>query len=91
MLHIATFPLPANDNDSGEIAKESLDGMYVNIHSLDRNGSAEPLPVSFSADDFTEPDPPIGWRQASQDVALSDERLSNHRDSRRSGRASAQR
>jgi len=73
VLHIATFPLPANDDDSGEIAKESLDGMYVNVRSLDRNGSGQELPVSFSADDFAEPDPPIGWRQAGRDVAVSDD------------------
>jgi hypothetical protein len=73
VLHAASFPLPSNDDDSGEIAKESSSGMYVNVHGLGRNGSADPPPVSFSAADFTEPDPPQGWWQATRDVAASGE------------------
>jgi hypothetical protein len=73
VLRAASFPLPSNDDDSGEIAKESLAGMYVNVHGLGRDGSAKPLPVSLSVADFTEPDPPQGWRQATRDVAASGE------------------
>ena len=73
VLHIASFALPANDDDSGELATEALEDMYLNAHGLGRSGSAEQLPVSFSPADFSEPDPPSGFRRASRDVAASGE------------------
>jgi hypothetical protein len=73
VLHAASFPLPPNDDDSGEVAKESLDGMYVNVHGLGRTGSAEELPITLAVADFKEPDPPYGSRETSREVAAAGE------------------
>jgi len=75
VLHAGSFPVPSNDDDSGEIAKESMGrDMYLNVRDLGPGVSAQALPVSFSASEFAQPHS-RGWRvnEASREVAASGE------------------
>jgi len=59
VLHAASFPLTANDDDSGEIAKESIgtsDAIYLNVRNLGAGGAPLALPIDLSAADFTRAD-----------------------------------
>jgi hypothetical protein len=58
VLHAASFPLSANDDDSGEIARESIGtahAIYLNVRNLGVGGSPLTLPVTFSPADFGPP------------------------------------
>ncbi len=75
VLHAGSFPVPSNDDDSGEIAKESMGrDMYLNVRDLGPGVSAQALPVSFSASEFAPPHA-RGWRvnEASREIAASGE------------------
>jgi hypothetical protein len=68
VLHAASFPLTANDDDSGEIAKESIgtaDALYLNVRNLGAGGSPLSLRVAFSASDFAAP-PSDRWGHISE-------------------------
>jgi hypothetical protein len=79
VLHAASFPLPSNDNDSGEVAQETIGGrgqLYLNVreHGPGKTGSS--LPISFERSDFGPPPPGPGSRccfvtVASREVAAS--------------------
>jgi len=79
VLHAASFPLPSNDDDSGEIARETVGGpgqMYLNVRDLGPGETGSPLPVEFHRSDFGPPPPGPGSRccfvtVASRDVAAS--------------------
>ena len=76
VLHVGSFPLPTNDDDQGEIAKESMGrDMYLNVRDLGSGESANELPVSFSSSDFARPRTRV-WRitEASREVAAAGER-----------------
>jgi hypothetical protein len=76
VLHAASYPLAGgNDNDSGEIARESLgtaNAIYLNMRDLGSGDSSAAFPLTFVASDF-EPSPPREGIQthASRDVAVS--------------------
>jgi hypothetical protein len=75
VLHAGSFPVPSNDDDSGEIAKESMGrDIYLNVRDLGPGVSAQALPVSFSASEFAPPHA-RGWRvnEASREIAASGE------------------
>jgi hypothetical protein len=58
VLHAAPYPLPENDDDSGEVARESIgtaQAIYLNVRNLGAGGSPLTLPVAFSASDFAAP------------------------------------
>jgi hypothetical protein len=79
VLHAASFPLPPGDDDSGEIAKESMGrDIYLNIRDLGPGDSPVAFPLTFSASDFGPPPPGPGSMccritEVSRDVAVSDE------------------
>ena len=73
VLHAGSFPLPSNDDDWGELAKESMGrDIYLNVRDLGPGASAEALPVSFSASEFAQLHS-RGWRvtEASREIAAS--------------------
>jgi hypothetical protein len=74
VLHAASFPLSANDDDSGEIARETLGQAYVNVRNLGPGTSPHAFPVTFTPADF-KPSAPTHGRQteASRQMAASDE------------------
>jgi hypothetical protein len=57
VLHAADFPLPANDDDRGEIAHESigLGQVYVNVRDLGAGEAGSSLPVAFAQAEFPRP------------------------------------
>ena len=60
VLHAANFPLPANDDDSGEIAQETIGGrgqLYLNVRDLGAGETGSSLPISFRPSDFGPPPP----------------------------------
>ena len=78
VLHAASFPLPSNDDDSGEIARETIgrDQMYLNARDLGPGETRTPLPLAFHQSDFGPPPPGPGSRccvitVASRDIAAS--------------------
>jgi hypothetical protein len=79
VLHAASFPLPPGDDDSGEIAKESMGrDVYLNVRDLGTGDSPVAFPVTFSASDFGPPPPGPGSMccrisEVSRDVSLSGE------------------
>jgi hypothetical protein len=79
VLHAASFPLPPGDDDSGEIAKESMGrDIYLNVRDLGHGDSPVAFPVTFSASDFGPPPPGPGSMccrisEASRDVSVSGE------------------
>ncbi|HEX9416889.1 MAG TPA: hypothetical protein VF895_09320 [Gaiellaceae bacterium] len=79
VLHAASFPLPAGDDDSGEIAKESMGReLYLNVRDLGPGDSQVAFPITFSASDFGAPPPGPGSMccritEASNEVAVSGE------------------
>jgi hypothetical protein len=64
VLHAASFPLPSNDDDHGEIARETIGRgeMYLNVRDLGPGGTGVPLPVAFRPSDFGLPPPGPGSR-----------------------------
>jgi hypothetical protein len=79
VLHAASFPLSANDDDSGAIAKESIgtaDAIYLNVRNVGAGGAPLALPVAFAADDFARVDGGCcRVTQASRDAAVNGERF----------------
>lgn len=79
VLHAANFPLPSNDDDTGEIAQETIGSrgqMYVNVRDHGPGETGSTLPVEFRRSDFGPPPPGLGSRccfitVASRDVAAS--------------------
>lgn len=56
VLHAGSFPLPSSDDDSGELAKESMGReIYLNVRDVGRGDSSVAFPVTFSASDFGPP------------------------------------
>ena len=56
VLHAASFPISANDDDSGEIARESIgsaDAIYLNVRNLGPGSEPGDLSVTFAAADFS--------------------------------------
>jgi len=64
VLHAGNFALPANDDDQGEIAHETMGAgqVYVNVRDLGPGDADSFLPVSFEQPDFP---------RASRDVAAA--------------------
>ncbi len=78
VLHAASFPLPSNDGDSGEMAKESMGReIYLNVRDLGPGGSGDALLVSFSTSDFGAPPGPP--RQLSPQPLQARWRLHGHK------------
>jgi hypothetical protein len=77
VLHAATFPLTAGDNDEGEVAKEAIGtapAVYVNVRDLGPEDALGSFSIPFSASDFDPVPPAEGMlTQAHRDVAASDE------------------
>jgi hypothetical protein len=80
VVHAASFPLPANDTDEGEVAKEAMGstGMYLNVRDLGPGDSPVGFPFSFSPADFGPPPPGPGSlccriQEASREVAFDGE------------------
>jgi hypothetical protein len=79
VLHAGNFPLPWSDDDSGEIAKESMGRqLYLNIRDLGPGESSVALPITFSASDFGPPPAGAGSMccritEGSREVAVSGE------------------
>ena len=79
VLHAASFPLSPNDDDKGEVARETIGSrgqMYVNVRDLGPGESGSSVPVAFQRSDFGPPPPGPGSRccfitVASRDVAAS--------------------
>jgi hypothetical protein len=79
VVHAASFPLSPNDDDTGEVARETIGGagqMYVNVRDLGPGETRSQLPVVFDRSDFGPPPPGPGSRccfitVASRDVAAS--------------------
>jgi hypothetical protein len=58
VVHAASFPLPSNDTDEGEVAKESMGrDVYLNIRDLGPGDSAVAFPFTFAASEFGPPPP----------------------------------
>jgi len=62
VLHAASFLLPENDSDTGQIAQETIGSrgqLYVNVRDLGSAGesSAGSLPLAFAVEDFSPPPP----------------------------------
>ncbi len=77
VLHAGSFELPANDDDSGEIAQESMgQDVYLNIRALGPGRAGNAVPVSFSSEDFSPPAPRTlpSVYSAARDVTVSGER-----------------
>lgn len=82
VLHAASFLLPANDSDTGQVAQETIGSrgqLYINVRSLGpaRRSSTGPLPVAFTVTDFGPPPPGPGSRccfirVASRSVVVSE-------------------
>ncbi len=79
VLHAASFPLPSNDDDSGELAKESMGReIYFNVRDLGPGDSPVEFPITFSASDFGPPPPGPGSMccritQVGREVSVSGE------------------
>lgn len=81
VLHAASYLLPANDGDTGQVAQETIGSrgqLYLNVRSLGpaSEGSGDTLPVAFAVEDFGPPPPGPGSRccfitVASRTVAAS--------------------
>jgi len=78
VLHAASFPLPANDDDTGSARSRSSEApawAYVNVRDLGPAASGSALPVRIGVDDFGPPAGPAYRccfiRVASRDVAVS--------------------
>lgn len=79
VLHAASFPLPSNDDDAGEVARETIGSrgrLYLNVRDLGPGEMGSRLPVEFQRSDFGPPPPGPGSRccfitVASRDVAAS--------------------
>jgi hypothetical protein len=77
VLHAASFPLPPNDDDAGEVAQETIGSrgqMYLNVRDLGPGETGSQFPVEFRRSDFGPPPPGPGSRccfitVASRDVA----------------------
>lgn len=79
VLHAASFPLPSNDDDAGEVVRETIGSrgqLYLNVRDLGPGETGSRLPVEFRRSDFGPPPPGPGSRccfitVASRDVAAS--------------------
>jgi hypothetical protein len=81
VLHAASFPLSPNDDDTGEIARETIGGagqMYVNVRDLGPGETPSELPVVFDRSDFGPPPPARGSRCCFITVARRDVAASGH-------------
>jgi hypothetical protein len=79
VLHAGSFPLPSSDDDSGELAKESMGReLYLNVRDLGPGDSSVSFPFALSPSDFG-PSPPgpgsvcCRITQVSREVAVSGE------------------
>lgn len=79
VLHAANFPLPANDDDPGGVAQETIGSrgqMYVNVRDLGTGEAGSTLPVAFGSSDFGPAPPGPGSRccfvtSASRDIGAA--------------------
>jgi hypothetical protein len=81
VLHAASFPLSPNDDDSGEIARETIGGpgqIYVNVRDLGPGQKGSPMPVVFRSSDFGPPPPGPGSRCCLITVAPRDVSVAGH-------------
>jgi hypothetical protein len=81
VLHAASFPLSPNDDDSGEIARETIGGpgqIYVNVRDLGPGQKGSPMPVVFRSSDFGPPPPGPGSRCCLITVATRDVSVAGH-------------
>ena len=81
VLHAASFPLPSNDDDTGEVAQETIGGrgqMYVNVRDLGLGETGSALPAQFRRPDFGPPPPGPGSRCCFITVASRDLAASGH-------------
>jgi uncharacterized protein YceK len=81
ILHAASFSLSPNDDDTGEVARETIGGagqMYVNVRDLGPGETASRLPVRFDRSDFGPPPPGPGSRCCFITVANRDVAASGH-------------